>query len=91
MGLTNPPRKKLSVTKPEAVPAIRKEQMAWHSKGGQGLKRAVVPQKKKIFTDGAPSVAGKILVLLCFSRINRQINQMASLYHIQTGFMQQGY
>jgi hypothetical protein len=46
VGLTTPLWKKLYVKKPEAMPA-GKEQMAGHSKGGQGLKQAVVPQKKK--------------------------------------------
>jgi hypothetical protein len=47
VGLTTPSQKKINVKKPEAMPAGRKEQMARHSKGGQGLKLAVVPQKKK--------------------------------------------
>jgi hypothetical protein len=42
-GDNNPTPEKLNVKKPEAMPAG----MARHSKGGKGLKQAVVPQKKK--------------------------------------------
>jgi hypothetical protein len=57
MGLTNHPG-------PEAMPCGRNQlrrQMAGHSKGGQGLKRAVVPQKKKLLSQ---HVKMKIIIII---------------------------
>jgi hypothetical protein len=61
VGLTTPPREKLYVKKPEAMPVGNGR----HNKVGQGLKRAVVPQKKKREEEkkrrNACCVAGKAL------------------------------